>query len=135
MSEDQILSQWYLLTERWHFLLQWWAGISFGVIAVAHFAANRLNRPIVSLILLVYVSQTANTVLFAIRQSDLTGGIAQELVILRESGELSAVGTAWLESQDPAWAPLTYLMATGGLFFGSIAYLIYRSMKQRRVSS
>jgi hypothetical protein len=135
MTEDQVLGQWYLLMERWHFLLQWWAGVSFGVIAVAHFASKRLNLAIVLLILLVYVSQTANTLIFAIRLGGMTEGVTQELMRLSASGEISAIGQAWLQSQDPAWAPLTYLLAPGGLCLGCVAYLIYCYRRQRRLAS
>jgi len=132
MTEDQILNQWHALIDHWYLLLQWWAGISFGVIAVAHFAADKLKWPIVIVVLLVYVSQTANTFLYAIKMSGLVAGIRHELELLRDSGSASAIGTAWLDSQDPPWSQLTYSVAAGGLFIGCISYLVYRYVEQRR---
>lgn len=135
MTEDQLLTEWHLLIESWFYLLQWWVGLSFGVVGVAHFAAKKLTLPAVVLILVVYVSHTLNSLFYLTKVDAITDGIAAELQLLLDMGEATQVARAWLESQDPAWASIPYFAAGAGVFVGSIAYLIMSYVQSRRAQA
>jgi Ca2+/Na+ antiporter len=116
--------------------LQWWASVSFGLIAVASLGRDRLN-------LLVTIGLTALYSLFTVYTlgngslmiAEATGAI-QELAALRDSGELSAVGALTLQQYENPWAGLNFSFVFFGCFVatyvGSVAYLWYSYRKMSR---
>jgi len=113
-------------------LLQWWGGITFGLIALAHFASERLNLILVILVLTLYVS-------FCVFMYSLFAGNQQEgldfvrqLELMQAAGiDLSIVSRARIVAEPGVLQAVGYQVAIGGAFIGSIAYLVYAYWRSR----
>ena len=58
MSEFEILDLMTKTEDQRFNLIQWWAGVTFGLIALSHFAGRKLNLFLVVLVVLLYVGFT-----------------------------------------------------------------------------
>jgi hypothetical protein len=108
-------------------LVQWWASISFGLVALAHFSIRKLSLVLVGALLSLYA-------LFSLLLGEITVGIAMQMNSIREAlrtmdaaGELSTVGQASI-SPAPVLLPVTLIMT----FIGTIAFVLYSYWKGRK---
>jgi len=116
--------------------LQWWASVSFGLIAVASLGRDRLN-------LLVTIGLTALYSLFTVYTlgngslmiAEASGAI-QELAALRESGDISAVGALTLQRYENPMMGLDFSLIFFACFVatyvGSVGYLWYSYRKSSK---
>ena len=115
-------------------LLQWWGGVSFGVVALAHFASKKLNTPLVVLVVTLYISFSAMS--FTRIQANLSeySGFLRDLAVLQENGvSLSPSTVERMQSIGPVpwYNTLTFGVVLIGTFLGSICYLVYANYRER----
>ena len=108
-------------------MLQWWASVSFGLIAVASFARDKLNLVVVMGLSVLYSLFTAYSYLNIAALATIALGARVELAALSDSGSISAVGLSVLEYWERLGHlnarifPLCFLIT----FVGTLAYLWY----------
>ena len=115
-------------------LLQWWAGITLGLLVGVHVVGKELNGYMTSLLVALYVAFTA-----AISFIETAHGERMKLLIvslgrLRDQNvSLSDMSLAIVEGGGP---PTVVIIFAGvgfwGLFLGTIGYVIYRYRKARK---
>lgn len=119
-------------------LMQWWASVSFALVALAHFGRNNLNLFLVSIVLLLYVAFS----LFASRIfmgqvnriTQLTGDLYSISGNVPDASGISSymlrhVGESDASNRARYWSLLVALIGT---FLGSVAYVIYAYQGTRK---
>jgi len=129
VTEAEILYQWHLFDETLTTTLQWWAGISFGLIGLSHFAGKKLNLFLVVVLVVLYISFS-----FTMGWRIATFGVMQQQLLtdLERVGELSVTSRYLLSGQNQR--PLFdvfYLLSVFGTFLGCIGYVIYAYLQGR----
>lgn len=116
--------------------LQWWASVSFGIIALTHFADKKLNLVLVSFVSLIYLLFTifvwTNTRFLIVMLS----GYGQDLMALQNTGKVSAA-TRLVINFFNKYASLNGLIIQFCVFatcIGTISYLVYTYRKNSRGS-
>ena len=132
MTEAEILNQFNLSEERLWVLLQWWAGVSIGLIAVAHVSARRFNLALLSITLLIYVSYSI--VIFSLLASlavRMDAGV-QDLRAL-SADELSITSRVLTESwgSGSGIRLVTMSLSVVGTFLAGVSYPIYCFFSER----
>lgn len=61
-AEANILELIALANSQYFSLLQWWASISVGLVAIAHFASDRLNLFLLAALSVLYIAYTGHMV-------------------------------------------------------------------------
>lgn len=119
-------------------LLQWWASISFGLIALTHFGAPRLNRLLVIVLVTLY---SLFTVFWWLNHSALVHellGHVSDLKTLQESQALGAAALAKVELFE-GWrgiaSAVIVLLCVLGTYVGTTAYLLHTFLKGQRKDS
>ena len=111
-------------------LIQWWASISFGLLLVAHFASDRLNRYLLIFLSALYLGFSILMMAVLQKNVGVTNAVYVDLAKLAESSEaITATGRFWLENRGISFQillPITLL----GTFIGVWGYLIYCYRKQ-----
>jgi hypothetical protein len=126
MSEFEILDLMTKTEDQRFNLIQWWAGVTFGLIALSHFAGRKLNLFLVVLVVLLYVG-------FTLFVGDLFFGNVTQAALHREDlAAMQALGAPLSEvsrqivAEDPQLLRgIGFYFAVIGAFFGSISYLVY----------
>ena len=105
--------------------MQWWAGVSFGLIAVAHFAGKKLKLLYVAFLSVLYIAFSVYSYANLSLEVDLTGVYMATLQSLVDAGELSETGTAALRVYEEAGSGVAVWIriAVFGLFIASLAFL------------
>ena len=119
-------------------VLQWWLGVTFGVLAVAYVAARKLNWVIVVVIALLYSMHTYHTIDTITHNSSLQDVVYNEAVRLAETGEHSGVAVRAIEALRDQSLPLTgitYPLTLLGTYAGCLAFLFYSFLRARRLTS
>ena len=133
MSEYEILDILAKTEDQRFNLIQWWAGVTFGLIALSHFAGRKLNLFLVVLVVLLYVGFTlfVGDLFFGnVRQAALHG---QDLAAMLAQGvPLSEVSRDIIAEQPQVLRGIGFYLAVVGAFFGSICYLIYAFVRPAR---
>ena len=129
MTEDQILNQFGENNGLIFSLLQWWLGVSVGLVAATHFFSKKLNLYLVIFLAMLYTCFSIYTHLYVALTFFANVGLVNALNSMR--GELSEAGLAFL-----AW-PMSLQIVMGcafalcviGGFLGTLAYFVvsYRS--------
>ena len=113
-------------------LIQWWASVSFGLVALGHFAGKKLNFVFVVLLVVLYTSFTAFTWGIIVTVVLETRGYRDELTLLRDDGELGPAGIAFLDSYGGNLVGnIGGSIAVLGAYLGAIFYLVYAYRKSR----
>ena len=107
--------------------LQWWASVSFGLLALASFGRRQLILPAAIGLSVLYFLFTIFTLLNTVGMLSLAIGAIRELSALRESGNISAVGRGFLGSYE------RFGFLNGSIFYacffatflGTLTYLWY----------
>jgi hypothetical protein len=119
-------------------ILQWWASVSFAVIALAHFGRKSLNLPIVIVVLGSYIAFTLSLNSAFFMHQQVLDGHTEDLAAMASVSDVSESSKQYLNSMDsnaPVLAISFYLIAYFGSFLGSIFYLLYSYRVNRRGSS
>jgi hypothetical protein len=113
--------------------LQWWGGISFGLIALTNFAAKKLNLIQVIVLAVLYTAFSWYSWLNLTLEVAVFGSFAQELEARALSGELSpgAVGALTAYTSTAPSAPLPLYVSTIGTYLATLAFLVSTYIKQR----
>ena len=132
MSEYEILTLINLTEDQRFNLIQWWAGVTFGLIALSHFAGHKLNLFLVVLIITLYVgfSLFVGELFFEnIRQAELHR--MDLAAMLAQGARLSAVSEAIVASEARWLQAVGFYLAVVGAFLGSICYVVYAFARHR----
>ena len=137
MNEADILLQLSELYDRWWVILQWWVSVSFALLAISHFAADKLNVVLLAAVLVLYIAFTLwmrslldyNSEIMAAFRIDL-GEMNAAGDALSKGGNAFVVGYVGLERFFPAANIAKY-----GTFASVIIYLIYSWIQNRKKSS
>ena len=134
MSEYELIS---LFREHISFmmsLLQWWAGITLGVLVAVHVIGTELNGYIASLLSAVYSGFTFFVSAIEASQGERLSEIIIDFSNLQERGvELSTGTLVMLEARSPP--ALQIILGTicfWGLFLSTIAYIIFCYRKNKK---
>ena len=116
--------------------LQWWASVSFAIIALTHFAGKKLNLVLVFFVSLIYLLFTifvwTNTGFLIAMAS----GYGQDLMALQNTGKVSAA-TQLVIDFFSKHATLNGLIIEFCIFatcIGTVSYLVYTYRKNSRGS-
>ena len=134
MQESDLFELFQLAMDSMWSHLQWWTGMSVGLLAVANFARERLNLIQVLGISVLYVAFSWYTQINVSMQLGLSSGFSVELARLQESGNLSPGGSEALIStiETTQMLPVPLTISILGLFLGALAYLWGVYLKERR---
>lgn len=141
MSEAEILELSALARSNLISAIQWWASVTFGLIALAHFGRKTLNLPLVIIVISLYVAFSGWVGNLVVAQIAELGDLAADLRSLAtDSYELSQTGSSLALGLSPSSAIAISLLAAVaifGTFFSGIGYLIwtYRSRSAERCAS
>lgn len=136
MSEYEILDLYYSNQSQITLIMQWWVSVTFGLLAVGHFGAEKLNVFLLSLLVVLYSSFSFVMSGFFVEKSDTMRGYLGDLNALQQNGAaLSPSTVEFVESglQPIPWlANLIFLIALGGMFLATIGYVIYAYLRERQ---
>ncbi|MEZ5503463.1 MAG: hypothetical protein R3E50_12730 [Halioglobus sp.] len=132
MSEAEILEQLFSVFDRYWFIVQWWASVSFGLIMVAYFAAERLSALILGTVLALYLIYSGWVYMLLVYNIDIASGLMADLSSLNSVGELKSQG-AMNALENPFVTYGTWLgnVALPATFFACIGYLLYAYFSAR----
>jgi hypothetical protein len=136
MSESDIAFQLSELYDRWWSIHQWWVSVSFGLIAVAHFAGDKLNYVLAGFSLTLYAAFSIWLEFLVRYNIAVMGGFYTDLRVLRDSGQtLSNGARMYLEgfSQLGPYWDVAGEAAKIGTFLGVISYVIYSVLRRRLI--
>jgi hypothetical protein len=113
--------------------LQWWASVSFGLIALAHFGRKHLTLMVAICLSAAYSMFTlfafVNTAFFG----RIMAGTIIELSALRDSKSISAVGLALLNIDEFGRVNgILMIVCIAVTFLGTLTFLWYAYRKQSR---
>lgn len=129
MTEADLIDTIFAIFDRYWNMIQWWGSVSFGLIAVAQFAVDRLNVFLLSLLILLYTLFTAWVGIYYFFNLELLWGFRQDLA---ELGSMAHHGTkALLTSRTVVKGVILQDVAVVLTFFSSIAYLIFSFFTRR----
>ncbi|MEH6549346.1 MAG: hypothetical protein V7711_15595 [Pseudomonadales bacterium] len=131
MNEFDLVFAWSETTGHLWSMIQFWVSISFGLIVVAHIAAQKLNIVLVSTMILLYSFVSIFIGSLIIADGDILQAVyldAQKLVDAKEatSATISALANYQKKEQFGGFFMALALPVT---FFSTIAYFIYSYRK------
>lgn len=130
MTEAEILADMAGHGDRIWAMLQYWTGVSFGLLVAAHFAADRLNKYALFILLLLYTAFTFSVLrMQQFDQGMILAGIAQLTLMAENNENLTLLGKnlltlSPLAQMSPFYKGLNIFMGAG-LYITSIVYPIY----------
>ena len=107
--------------------LQWWASISFGLIALCAFKRERLNLAVTAGLTVLYTVFSIYTLLNVGSMMTNVVGAMAELSALRDAGQIGYIGTQVIGyAEGPGGLNGTvFLVCFVATYGGSLAYLWY----------
>jgi hypothetical protein len=124
MTESDITFQLSEIYDRWWVIHQWWVSVSFGLIAVAYFAGQKLNYLLIGVILSLYVAFSVWIHGLVEYQEQIVGGFLSDLRALIESGQIESDGaSAYLGAFANVYWPTFGSIAKFGTFICVIGYV------------
>jgi len=136
MQEFQIVELIFSgLDQAWS-SLEWWASVSFGLIALTHFAAKKLNLTIVIAVSVLYILFTIYSGFNVAISTGKATFYIQDMRALAESGAISSGGIGTMDQMRVLAPPavMTMILCAAGTFLGTLAYLVF-SYRRERTSS
>jgi hypothetical protein len=116
-------------------MIQWWASISIGVIAVTHFWEKRINLPLVASLIVVYTLFTVYTITNVLGLGQMMNGYYMLLAELKDAGSLSVGGARMLDTspRTSVIATATWALCSFGIYVGALTFLVltYRRGRAR----
>ncbi|MGC5198187.1 hypothetical protein, partial [Aphanothece microscopica] len=120
MTENDLIDAIFAIYDRYWNIIQWWGSVSFGLIAVAHFAAEKLNVYLLLLLVMLYSLFTGWVALDYFFNVQILSGFNADLA---EFGGLAHHGSrALLESKTVYKGVALQNIAVAITFCGSISY-------------
>jgi hypothetical protein len=119
-------------------LLQWWANISFGLIALTHFGAARLNRLLVVTLVILY---TLFTVFWLLNHLALVAELLGHVADLRTLQKSQVLGEAAMAKLDlfESWrgigSAVIVLLCVLGTYVGTTTYVLHTFLKSQTKES
>jgi hypothetical protein len=115
-------------------LLQWWAGITLGILVGVHLIGKDLNGYIASLLTGLYVAFTATISSMLVAHFDRMLLLNADLAQLQEAGKQLS---EFAQALTPGGGPTTLVRISAacgfyGLFVSTIIYVIYCYRKAKR---
>lgn len=133
MSEADILEQLFSVYDRYWVIVQWWASVSFGLIMIAYFAADKLRALLLIVILVLYLIYSAWVFMLLIYNIDVAYGLFEDLALLNSSGLLKSRGAkVALENPYVGYGTNLGMIALPATFFACVGYLVYAYIQARR---
>lgn len=114
MNESDVIEHLFSIYDRYWTIVQWWASVSFSLIIVAYFAADRLSKGIVATLISLYSLYSIWVYLLMAYNISIATALIADLELLRASKELMSQG---------ALATLKYPFLAHGTWLGTIAQL------------
>lgn len=133
MSEAEVLEQLFSIFDRYWTIVQWWASVSFGVIMIAHFAADKLKAFLLITVLVLYVLYSTWVYLLLVYNVDIAYGLFRDLDALSRAGALESFGAqAVLENPFVGYGTSLGMVALPATFLACIGYLLYAYIHARK---
>jgi len=134
MTEAELLSQLNELGDSIWSLIQWWASISFGLLALTNFFGRQLKLAFVVVILALYVTFSLAISGNFLRLSDQLVGVISSLATLDANVGLSEAGKAALGEDRNFFltAGVWFVISVIGTFLGTISYVIFGYLKAHK---
>ena len=126
MNEADLILAWGEISAHLWTIIQFWASISFGIIAVAHFAPENLNRFLVVLLIALYTLFSVYCAGLFISDIELLLALYKEAeaALAQRTGEAIFL-SAFINYPPSSGAPFI-LIGLPLVYLGCIAYLIHR---------
>lgn len=133
MSEAEILEQLFSVFDRYWFIVQWWASVSFGLIMIAYFAAEKLSALLLGTVLGLYFIYSGWVYMLLVYNVEIAQGLLTDLNAMSTAGELTSQG-ARVAIENPFVIYGTWLgnVALPSTFIACIAYLLYAYKHARK---
>ena len=133
MSEAEILEQLFSIFDRYWFIVQWWASVSFGLIMIAYFAADKLSALLLGTVIGLYLIYSGWIYMLLIYNIEIAFGLLTDLRSLSDAGEIKTQG-ARVAIENPFVIYGTWLgnVALPSTFFACIGYLVYAYSHARK---
>lgn len=107
-------------------LLQWWASISFGLIALSHIGRKQLNLSLVILIVLLYIGFSLAMLAIFFDEIAISNKI---VLLLKDMESTNEPGKEFIDFMNnkgfPLWGVFGLTISFIGTFIGSIFYVLY----------
>lgn len=133
MSEAELIEQLFSVFDRYWFVVQWWASVSFGLIMIAYFAADKLSALLLGVVIGLYLIYSCWVYMLLIYNIDIATGLLADLNSLREAGELKTEGArAALDNPFVRYGTWLGNIALPSTFFACIGYLLYAYTHARK---
>jgi hypothetical protein len=105
-------------------ILQVWAGISFGLIAITHFSSKYINLSVVLTASILYVAFSFFAMTIFRTNGEVVDGFLNDLVALEASGIQLSIGSQAVLSEKPGGAAMLSIIAVFfSTFFASLVFL------------
>ena len=131
MTEYELLDLIGQNTDTMISLLQWWVGITVGILVGTHVIGKDLNSYIASLLIAVYVAFTGVITLITGVHRERQSLLIIDLAELQEQGlQIGNMAQGSIGSSGPS--PLLSIFAAAGiwgLFLSTVVYIVYRYRK------
>ena len=119
--------------------IEFWSGVSYGLIALAYIAPNKLTFGVTSFLLALYTAFTISTVQNVGFDMDTAAAGRRDAMQLVENHDLiiEAVTEKARPDRDWGFAVLRYASSlyVPGLFFGAIGYIGITCFRQRKLTN
>jgi hypothetical protein len=133
VSEADILEQLFNIFDRYWFIVQWWASVSFGLIMIAYFAAEKLSALLLGTVLALYFIYSGWVYMLLVYNIDIANGLMADLDSLSSVGDLKTQGAKnALENPFVVYGTWLGNVALPSTFFACIGYLLYAYSRARK---
>ena len=133
MSELDILEHLFSVYDRYWVIVQWWASVSFGLIMIAYFAADKLRALLLVVILVLYLIYSGWVFMLLVYNVEVAYGLFEDLAALNASGLLESKGAkVALENPYVGYGTNLGMVALPATFFSCVCYLVYDYIQARQ---
>jgi len=136
VSEAEILEMLFSIYDRYWFIVQWWASVSFGIIMIAYFAADKLGVFTLVTVLALYCIYSGWVYMLLVYNVDVAYGLFADLDALNSAGELKTQGArVALENPFVNYGTRLGMIALPATFLACIGYLLHAFFHVRKTGS
>ena len=115
--------------------MQWWVSVSFGLLIIAYFAAEKIGSFTLAIILAAYGIFSAWIFSFLFYNVDIILGFMADLEALDNAGGLKSFGARkYMDSQARVYGIYLSYLALAATFFGCAGYLVYTFRNARKAN-
>lgn len=132
MSEADILEQLFSLYDRYWVIVQWWASVSFALLLVAHFAADKLSSFLLASIITIYAIYTLWLYFLLDYNLAITFGLLDDLAALGAAGELTQGVREAMEHSSGMYGVWMGMVALPVTFLACSGYLVHAYIHARK---